>query len=83
MDIINLIRHNKLMYLTEEKLVDEIKKLTNLSCPAIKKEINKLILDGSLFLDDANKISISDKSSWFAVIIFFLISIDISFITSL
>ena len=59
MDIINLIRQNKLMYLTEEKLVAEIKKLTNSSCPAIKKEINKLILDGGLFLDDANKISIS------------------------
>ncbi len=59
MDIINLIRQNKLMYLTQDNLVKEIKKLTNFSCPEIKNEINKLVLSGELFLDNANKISIS------------------------
>lgn len=59
MDIVQLIRDNKLIYMTIDKLVDSISTLTGESIDDIKQHINILIHDGVLYLDDSGKISIS------------------------
>ncbi len=59
MDYIKLIRDNQLIYLNFETICKEIKKLTNLSIKDIKTEVQQLIDDGTLFVDDRGRISIS------------------------
>ncbi len=58
-DYITLIRNEKLMYLNFETLTREIKKLTGENIKQVKDKINNLILDGTLFVDERGRISIS------------------------
>ena len=59
MDIVKIIRENKLIYLTLEKLTKSLNKLTKVDEDSLKNQILELIDEGSLFLDKDNKISIS------------------------
>lgn len=59
MDILKLIRENQLIYLNFETLSKELKKLLNISLIEIKKQLNVLIADGTLFVDERGRISIS------------------------
>lgn len=58
MDIINIIRDKKLIYLTAEELAKRLMKLISASKEEILSEITSLIHNGKLFLDDSGKISI-------------------------
>ena len=59
MEIIELIRKNKLIYLTQEKLVKALKLLTGVGEDEVKGQIVSLIHSGELFLDENGKISIT------------------------
>ena len=65
MDIVKLIRENNLIYLKIDALARALSKLTGESVIDLKNEINSLIHDGSLFLDDEKKISISADKGFF------------------
>ena len=65
MDIVKLIRENNLIYLKIDALAKALSKLTGESVIDLKNEINSLIHDGSLFLDDEKKISISADKGFF------------------
>ena len=57
MDLIKIIRQNRLIYMNIEELCEELKIFTGLSIEELKNEISKLIQTGILF-DDNGKISI-------------------------
>lgn len=59
MDIIKIIRENRLMYTKLELLTKKLSEITKLDINLIKNKINQLIHSGELFLDDKNKVSIS------------------------
>lgn len=59
MSLIEIIRENRLIYLTLENLSNKLMTLTKEAQVDLKLQINDLIKDGTLFLDDDNKISIS------------------------
>lgn len=65
MDIIKIIRDNKLIYLKLEKLSKKLSEITNLPEIEIKQDLNSLVHDGSLFMDDAGKISISSDRGYY------------------
>ena len=58
MDIVKIIRENKLMYMTVDELTKKLVKLTKESPTEIKENIVNLVQSGVLFLDDYDKISI-------------------------
>lgn len=59
MNIIELIRENKLIYLTVDNLSKKLSTLTGEVQVNVKNTVIDLIKDGTLFLDDNKKISIS------------------------
>ena len=59
MEIIELIRKNKLIYLTQETLSKALKPLMGVPEDEIKGQIVSLIRSGELFLDEKGKISIT------------------------
>ncbi|MBR2969686.1 MAG: ribonuclease R [Clostridia bacterium] len=65
MDIIKIIRDNKLMYLMSEELAKRISKFTNENKEMIQDEIMSLVNSGKLFMDDYGKISISADRGYF------------------
>ena len=65
MDIVKLIRDNKLIYLKLDSLSKSLSNLTGEAVVDLKNEINSLIHDGTLFLDEQNKISISADKGYF------------------
>ena len=65
MEIIKLIRENKLIYLTFENLAKKLANITKEAIADLKLKINDLIKDGSLFLDDDKRISISADRGYF------------------
>lgn len=65
MDIIKIIRENKLMYLTGEEISKRISKLTNEKKEMILDELMSLVNNGILFMDDYGKISISADRGYF------------------
>ena len=65
MELIKLIRDNKLIYLTVEALARSIKKITGGNEADIKTEIVNLLHSGDLVLDDKNKVSISADKGYF------------------
>ncbi len=58
MKLIEIIRQNKLIYLTTEELSKKLSAITKESQTYIKNKIAELIKDGILFLDDNRKVSI-------------------------
>ena len=72
MDLIKIIRQNRLIYMTVDELCEELKIFTGLSIDELKNEISKLIQSGVLF-DENGKISISaDRGYYFAKMVAFL-----------
>lgn len=70
MNLVEIIRENRLIYLTIEKLSSKLSQITKDAAIDIKMQINDLIKDGTLFLDDNKKISISaDKGLYKAKMI--------------
>lgn len=65
MELIKLIRDNKLIYLTVESLARAIKKISGGNETDIKTEIVNLLHSGDLVLDDKNKVSISADRGYF------------------
>ena len=65
MELIEIIRQNKLIYLTVENLSKKLAGITNDAEVDIKYQIVDLIKDGTLFLDDNNKVSISADKGLF------------------
>ena len=59
MDIIKIIRDNRLIYLTNDKLCKKLAEITEMSVSDIKEIISGFLHDGALFLDEQNRISIS------------------------
>ncbi|MBQ8615108.1 MAG: RNB domain-containing ribonuclease, partial [Clostridia bacterium] len=59
MNLIEIIRENKLIYLTLENLSKKLSEITKEAQVDLKLQINDLIKDGTLFLDDDKRISIS------------------------
>ena len=59
MEIVEIIREYKLIYLTIDNLAKRLSALTKEAQVDLKLKINDLIKDGTLFLDDNKKISIS------------------------
>ena len=59
MELIKIIRDNKLIYMTLEELCKELQSITGEAKVDIKNGINRLIHSGDLFLEDSGKISIS------------------------
>ncbi len=59
MEIVKLIRENQLIYLNKETLIKELKKITGANIKDVKEEVENLILNGTLFVDDRGRISIS------------------------
>ena len=55
MDLIKIIRQNRLIYMTIDELCEELKIFTGLSIDELKNEISKLIQSGVLF-DENGKI---------------------------
>lgn len=68
MDILNIIRENKLMYLNSAQLVKQIALVTNSNILEIKNQVNRLIQDGTLFLAEDNKVSISADKGYLKAI---------------
>lgn len=64
MEIIKIIRENKLIYLTMEKLSKKLAELTGEAQTDLKIVIKDLIAEGLLFMED-NKISISADRGFF------------------
>lgn len=69
LDLVNLIRREKLSYYSLETLVKKLKKLTNEADIDLKNEINALIETGVLFLDENNKISISADRGYLTAVV--------------
>ena len=65
MDLIKIIRENKLIYLKLDSLAKELAKITGEAIADLKLQINDLIHDGTLYLDGENKISISADKGYF------------------
>lgn len=65
MDIVDFIRQKKLIYLTVENLSKRIALESGESQIGIKNQIVDLIKDGTLFLDDNKKVSISKDRGYF------------------
>ena len=59
MEIVQLIRDNKFIYMSIDKLSDSLAKLTGESVDDMKQRINGLLHDGVLFLDEDARISIA------------------------
>ena len=59
MNIVEIIREHKLIYLTVENLSKKLQPLTNKNQDELKNEIVDLIKNGVLFVDDNKKVSIS------------------------
>ena len=64
-NLVEIIRDNKLIYLTVDGLSKKLSKLINKTEIDIKNQIVELIKDGSLFLDDNKKVSISADRGFF------------------
>ncbi len=70
MDIIKIIRDNKLIYLKIDKLATQLKFITGRSIEDLKHEIVSLIHSGDLLLEENGKVSISaDKGLYKAKLI--------------
>ncbi len=66
MDLLKIIRQNKLIYMNINELCEELKIFTGLSIDELKNEISKLIQSGILF-DENGKISIcADRGYYLA-----------------
>lgn len=65
MNLIEIIRDNRLIYLDTIQLAKKLESFTKMSVEDLKLEINKLIHSGDLFLDENNKISISKDRGFF------------------
>jgi len=65
MKIVDIIRKNKLYYMSEEELSDELVIFTGQEKDAIKQEIDKLVETGVLFLDFNKNISICVDHGYF------------------
>ena len=65
MDILRIIRDNRLIYLTIDNLSKKLAEVTGESATLFKDELNSLLHSGELFLDDSNKISISADRGYF------------------
>lgn len=65
MDIVKIIRENKLIYLTIDKLSQQLATIMNINKAEIKQQIVDLIHDGTLFLDENKKVSISADKGYF------------------
>ena len=65
MKMIDIIRDNKLIYLNIDTLSKRLSDITGEAVVDIKNEIKSLIDDGSLFLDENGKISISADKGYF------------------
>ncbi|MBO5954459.1 MAG: ribonuclease R [Clostridia bacterium] len=59
MNLVEIIRENKLIYLTVENLSKKLSTIIKQPQADVKTQIVELIKDGTLFLDDNNKVSIS------------------------
>ena len=65
MEIIQLIREKRLVYLTIDELAEKLSAITGDAKVDIKEHIVSLIHSGDLFLDDNNKVSISADKGYF------------------
>ena len=65
MKLIEIIRENRLIYLTLDKLSQRLAQLTKEAEIDLKIQINELIKDGTLFLDDDKRISISADRGYY------------------
>ena len=65
MDIVKIIREKKLIYLTIDKLSQQLATILNANKSEIKQQIVSLIHDGTLFLDENKKVSISADKGYF------------------
>ena len=65
MNLIEIIRNNRLIYLTIDELSKKLVPLTKESQVDLKNSISELIKDGTLFLDENKKISISADRGFF------------------
>lgn len=65
MDIVKIIRENKLIYLKMDALSKALSKITGEAVTDLKNQINSLIHEGTLYLDEQNKISISADKGFF------------------
>ncbi len=65
MDIVKFIREKKLIYLTVDNLSKRISLDCEKSSEELKQEIVELIKKGDLFLDEKNKVSISQDRGYF------------------
>ena len=59
MNLVEIIRENRLIYLTVENLSKKLSQLINEAQVNVKNQIVELIKNGTLFLDDDKKVSIS------------------------
>ena len=58
MNLIEIIRDNRLIYLDTIQLAKKLEPFTKMSVEDLKLEINKLIHSGDLFLDENKKVVI-------------------------
>ncbi len=65
MDIVKIIREKKLIYLTIDKLSQQLATILNENKLELKQQIVSLIHDGTLFLDENKKVSISADKGYF------------------
>lgn len=65
MDIVKIIREKKLVYLTIDRLSQQLANILNENKSEIKQQIVSLIHDGTLFLDENKKVSISADKGYF------------------
>ena len=65
MDILKIIREKKLIYLTIDKLSQQLATILNENKLELKQQIVSLIHDGTLFLDENKKVSISADKGYF------------------
>ena len=59
MNIVELMRANNFVYLNATELAEELNKISGQDVESLKYEINQLIKDGTLFLEDNGRVSIS------------------------
>lgn len=59
MNIVELIRRYRLVYMRLDKLANNISKLTNRTYDEVERDISSLIHDGTLYLEEDGKITIS------------------------
>ena len=65
MSLVEIIRENKLIYLTLENLSKKLSIITKEAQIDLKLQINDLVKDGTLFLDDDKRISISADRGYY------------------